>query len=86
MLEEGICHFNKYGHCKYGETCRKPHENRKCEDNKCETPTCLLRHPTPCRYFSMYWRFKFGDYCSFGHSDKSDKTITRLSVNEKCFP
>ena len=82
MVEDGICKYNKYGYCKYGETCHKYHEIRKCEDVKCETVTCLLRHPTPCRHFSIYRRCKFGSYCSFEHCEETDKISFVCEIKE----
>ena len=30
-----ICRRNKYGYCKYGDTCNFKHVKEICKDNKC---------------------------------------------------
>ena len=67
MVNEKICLYNKFGHCKFRETCRLQHINEICEIPSCETETCLKRHPRSCRFFTDFKRCKFGTYCSFSH-------------------
>ena len=31
-----VCRFNQFGHCKFGSTCRKMHENNLCTNTDCE--------------------------------------------------
>ena len=67
-----VCLFNKFGHCKYKEICRQPHDNLKCEENECEISQCSKRHPKSCRYYDQFKRCKFGEFCSFLHRDKTE--------------
>ena len=95
---ENVCKFFQYGHCKFGETCRKEHVSEKCRDFSCEREKsgCSQRHPTVCKYFKTYRKCKFGDYCSYEHElssseipsesetfmDKNQKLIERVELLE----
>ena len=72
MAAQTICFFNKYGFCKYLETCRKYHESKKCENSYCEIRDCPLRHPIICRYFRDFGFCKFNERCKFSHEVKRD--------------
>ena len=85
---ETACIFDKYGHCKYRETCRKLHYDEICEKESCEKINCDKRHPKSCTFFSMYNRCKFGTYCSFSHvtsvvSSDDEKIQSKLSTLEE---
>ena len=71
MAYEDLCLFNKFGYCKYLDTCRKRHTKEVCENSNCEVNKCGKRHPKPCRFYLEYGRCKFGEYCYYKH-DKSD--------------
>ena len=84
-----VCQFNKYGFCKFGETCRHLHLSETCENKLCETSSCPKRHPKTCRYFSIYNRCKFGSFCFFNHEiedletqNGDDEMKTRLAFLE----
>ena len=62
---ETICRHNKYGHCKYGETCRHYHVNEICERSKCKIFRCEKRHPRECKYWREYKICKFNEFCSY---------------------
>ena len=66
------CPFFKYGYCKFGETCRLQHLNELCSNSACETSQCPKRHPKICKFFREFNRCKFGAYCSYLHTSKSD--------------
>ena len=76
--------FNKFGYCKFGETCRKHHINQICDESSCEINACKQRHPQVCRYFQKYGRCKFSP-CAFkhevfiDHNEKLEKDIKDLS-------
>ena len=72
MATQNICFFNKYGFCKYMETCRKYHESKKCENSVCEIKDCPLRHPIICKYFKDFGYCKFNEWCKFSHDVKRD--------------
>ena len=78
-MESLVCKFNQFGFCKYEKTCRKRHNNSKCDYKDCDLNTCEKRHPKPCTYFLAYNRCKFGSFCRFNHSDEKEvylKTLT----------
>ena len=85
MSSETLCLYNKFGHCKFRETCRHQHCNEVCEETNCEIRKCLKRHPRNVRFFDD---FKFGEYCSFFHksleNELSDvKARLRRSFEER---
>ena len=73
LSSQVVCLYNKFGHCKYSETCRKFHSKEICEKDDCEIKECVNRHPKSCKYFDEYRRCKFGEFCSFSH--KKQKTL-----------
>ena len=72
MATETVCKFFQFGHCKFGEKCKKNHVKENCDKTICEIQACQLRHPKTCKYFSIYQFCKFGDYCDFKHPEKND--------------
>ena len=93
------CMFNKYGFCKYRETCRNRHYEETCQDELCETSNCPKRHPRNCKYYDAYQRCKFGSFCLFAHRAKTglneteemkaelsrlNEKIRRLEVKNEC--
>ena len=78
-----ICKYNKFGFCKFLTSCRNYHVNEKCQEISCENRTCLKRHPKICKYFELYNRCKFGEYCAFEHRENPLlKEINKLNI--KC--
>ena len=67
MAAENTCLHNKFGHCRYRDTCRHRHIQEICENSTCEIHNCERRHPRECRFWKVYNRCKFGDFCSFKH-------------------
>ena len=65
-----VCQYNKFGFCRYGSRCYRPHVNEKCDNDNCNFNECPLRHPKKCRYFVEYNKCKFGEYCHFSHEYK----------------
>ena len=85
MADENVCYFNKFGHCKYLDTCRNRHLNIICENADCEVQRCSKRHPRDCIFFRKFRRCKFGDYCSYKHceilnSENCEITILKSKV------
>ena len=84
-----VCQFNKFGFCKFRETCRHLHFSETCENKLCEISNCLKRHPTTCKYFKIYNRCKFGSFCFFKHEvddvlceNNDEETETRFTTLE----
>ena len=68
-----FCKYNKFGHCKFQNTCRHKHVNTVCRSENCDVALCEKRHPKLCRYFLNYGRCKF-DPCSYSHADATFKS------------
>ena len=90
MATQDVCFFNKYGFCKYLETCRKKHENSICEKKDCDIMKCNLRHPKDCKYYRDYGFCKFSEWCRFSHRNSNGREkrlendeIKRLKDNLK---
>ena len=67
-----ICQHHKYGYCKFAQSCRKFHVQEICLETHCENrQDCLKRHPKSCRFFSIYQRCKFAEYCAFKHIENT---------------
>ena len=62
-----ICLYFKFGHCKFGEQCRRQHVKETCSQERCDLSSCQRRHPKKCKYFFHYGRCKFDDSCSYSH-------------------
>ena len=81
MEVETVCIFNKFGFCKYGVTCRKKHEDLKCEDSSCEVFNCSKRHPKECKYYREFNRCKYNEYCRYEHKQKGS---SKGNENQDC--
>ena len=66
MANQNVCKYNKFGYCRYRETCRNLHIDEICEYKTYDITTCRQRHPRECRYFREYSKCKF-DPCKFKH-------------------
>ena len=73
------CSYYKYGFCKHGNSCRRQHIMETCEIEHCDGLNCEKRHPRTCRYYQLYKRCKFGEFCAYKHTDV-DPVIQELVV------
>ena len=78
-----ICKFNQIGFCKFLSYCRNMHINEKCSEIKCEDRNCLKRHPKICKFYQLYNRCKFGEYCAFTHKENAQVTEMK-ELKNKC--
>ena len=78
-----ICFRNKYGHCKYGGTCRLKHIDFICELETCQISSCQKRHPKECYWFRDYQWCKFRP-CSYKHTliQNSMKNTTQKELDD----
>ena len=86
MANKCLCLFNKFGYCKYLDTCRKQHTKDICEIPQCEVTKCFKRHPRTCRFYQEYGRCKFGEDCYYRHNknETNSKIVEELEkVKEK---
>ena len=68
-----VCQRNKYGFCKFSQRCRNHHFSEICLETVCEPETCPKRHPTPCKFFQIYQRCKFGTDCAYKHCESKER-------------
>ena len=72
-MERKVCTYNKFGFCKFKDTCRNQHIVQICEDLSCkEIKICQKRHPKVCKRFAAEKECRFGIDCSYKHK-KSEK-------------
>ena len=69
MTEEIVCEKNKYGYCKFQDTCHLKHINLLCEDPKCSQDKYQKGHPMLCFYNMRNGYCKFGVYCKYSHGN-----------------
>ena len=67
MEMDNICAYNKFGYCRYQDKCKRKHENRICENGRCEITSCDLRHPKKCKYYETNKYCKFNELCKYAH-------------------
>ena len=73
MAADGLyCKFHQFGHCKFGQSCKKFHTQQTCTTFQCKVETCTSRHPKICKFFAQFGRCKFGDQCSYLHFSASE--------------
>ena len=79
-----VCHFNKFGFCKFGKHCFRQHQDKLCENVRCKVLDCSLRHPRKCRFFQNFHYCKFGNYCKFQHKENNvEKDIEAIEKQLK---
>ena len=81
MAGENVCKNNKFGFCKFKDTCRFHHINTICDTIKCDIQFCEKRHPRKCKYFDKYSRCKFGIFCKYSHVTLSKNSETGHTSN-----
>ena len=84
-MNYNICKFNQFGFCKFGESCKKEHENQICSQEGCNRKNCILRHPRPCKYFEANGFCKQGDESAYSHRNtrcKSDIDSTFKEIDK----
>ena len=71
-MSEEACQYNKFCFCKFRESCRRYHFQEQCEQEQCKDKNdCKKRHPKICRKFSSNKGCRFGNDCSYKHSEQS---------------
>ena len=71
------CERNKFGYCKFKNSCRYRHIDEECKNEQCDK-----RHPKECNYYKSFGRCKFGNYCKYSHKT-SDKRKDIFDLTEK---
>ena len=80
MAANTLCLYNKFGFCKHGDKCRKEHVQEICENNECNQSECRRRHPKECKYFKLYKRCKFNEFCAFSHVTPFDPVLEEVKL------
>ena len=81
-----VCKYNKFGYCKFQNSCRKFHNNEICVDKTCLIEVCEKRHPKKCKYYTSYKNCKFGTFCKYFHDStpfENDDKYERDSILER---
>ena len=70
---EGVCSHQKFGFCKFKETCKNQHLKEICEDLLAcpNTKGCHKRHPRECKRYAVERFCRFGDGCAYSHQTQS---------------
>ena len=71
-MTQAVCFKNKFGYCRYSDSCRFKHVTIVCDDGQCEIQNCEKRHPKICRYYRDYRRCKFTVGCKYKHENPND--------------
>ena len=86
-MTQVICYKNKFGYCRYSDSCRFRHVTTVCDDGQCEIQNCEKRHPKIRRYYRDYRRCKFTIGCKYKHENpydmfhKLEKEIDKIKKN-----
>ena len=72
-VNDYYCKYNLFGHCKFGNTCKRFHVKTICSSFPCLLEACDSRHPPLCKFFLQFGKCKFGENCSFLHISTNDK-------------
>lgn len=83
-MEGEVCKFQKFGFCKYKESCKKKHLEETCEKrSSCDSPkNCQKRHPYACKRYVLEGFCKFGLGCAYHHQTQ-EKINNESEVNVK---
>ena len=80
MAANTLCLYNMFGFRKHGDKCRKEHVQEICENNECNQSECRRRHPKECKYFKLYKRCKFNEFCAFSHVTPFDPVLEEVKL------
>ena len=83
-IEKEVCKHQKYGFCKYKESCSKIHLTEECTDlNNCKSKgSCDKRHPKLCRRYILENSCSFGENCDYLHREK-EKSPEENNLKER---
>ena len=79
MTDLKLCQRNKFGYCKYGQTCQLKHTNEICLNGNCDVKSCDKRHPKDCWWFKQFGRCKF-TFCAYNHVLKDVQTDFNIKI------
>ena len=57
----------------------RQHTETFCDNSRCSSNQCNLRHPRKCQYFYSLNYCKFGEFCRFTHTDIHSNIKTEIA-------
>ena len=72
-MTQAICFKNKFGYCRYSDSCRYKHVTLVCDEGQCDIQKCEKRHPKICKYYRDFRRCKFTVGCKYKHENNQEK-------------
>ena len=82
MATQVVCRYNKFGYCKFQDSCRILHVNEICDNPSCVFKECNKRHPKNCK-FHRYKKCKFQESCAFSHDKHKNSNDESLKKFEQ---
>ena len=80
-MASAVCvHFQK-GYCKFKGKCRHLHISELCSSSNCSSDSCQLRHPSNCRFFTLYGSCKYGIKCAYRHDSSFIDQLRIMNKN-----
>ena len=76
-----MCHYRKFGFCKFQGQCKRIHLNEVCDDLKdCkDVKKCEKRHPKRCNKYKSQEICRFGEDCAYSHqAEKQEEEQIKL--------
>ena len=73
MSLENMCHFFKFGYCKFKSKCKNKHVVERYKSQNCRISNCSERHPKGCFYWLKFGNCKLGKICAYDHESNHDK-------------
>ena len=82
-MEGEICHYAKFGYCKYKADCKRKHLKEECEKIiTCNNiKTSMKRHPKPCKKYAS-GECKFKSDCAYKHVEPTENK-EQIKLEEK---
>ena len=81
--ESQVCKHHQTGYCRYGNQCKKHHNNNLCKEKVCRDSECKERHPKSCRYLKDHGRCIFTN-CAYAHKEtENNNKVGGLEIELK---
>ena len=79
-----VCKYQKYGFCKFKDSCKNQHLVKTCENlTACENvKSCHKRHPRVCKRFALEKVCSFGADCAYQHQEEKGYDQIKIKVTQ----
>ena len=79
-----VCKYQKFGFCKFRDSCKNKHLVEKCESlSACvNIKSCLKRHPRVCKSYALEKFCKFEAGCAYNHKAENLNKKVNMKVSE----